>query len=139
MTPNDEIDELLRARFAGLREADARQVPAFGAMIARARTQIEAEPAVPPRPAAPAPATRWRPWRWALAATPLAAAAAVAAIWLAPSRVAEREFERVVAEWSRTERALTAPTDGLLAVPGSEYLRRLPAIGSGGVDRRRPS
>jgi hypothetical protein len=73
-----------------------------------------------------------------LAATPLAVAAGLAAILLSPSRSAERDFERTVAEWSRVERTLTLPTDGLLAVPGSEYLRRLPVLGTGAGASRRP-
>lgn len=147
MTPDDELDELLRHRFAGVRDADARRAPAFGEMVARARAAIPAEPVVPMdvpnsvtrSPIVPAAPRRRSPWRWVAAAAPLAVAAGLAGIWLAPSRAADREFERLVSEWSRTERALNAPTDGLLAVPGSEYLRRLPALGSGAGATRRPS
>ena len=127
---DDEFDDALRTRFEGLRRADAREAPPFAEMVARARAA-----AMPP--AAPAPVLRRRR-SWAFIAAPLAAAAGLA-LWLAPGRAADREFERAVSEWSRTERALASPTDGLLAVPGSEYLRRLPIVGSGAAERRRPT
>ena len=150
MTPDDDLDELLRHRFAGVRDADARRAPAFGEMVARARAAIPAEPVVPIEvrspatrspiaPIAPAAPQRRSPWRWVAAAAPLAVAAPLARGWLAPRPAAPREFDRQGSEWSRTERALNAPTDGLLAVPGSEYLRRLPALGSGAGATRRPS
>lgn len=130
MTHDDELEQQLRPAFDGLRRADAQATPSFEAMLARARVQAVAPVA------SPAHQSPRRMWRWAAYAAPLAAAAGLA-VWLAPDRAGDREFERAVSEWSRTERSL--PTDGLLAVPGSEYLRRLPALGSGAGERRRPS
>lgn len=147
MTAHDELDERLRQHYAASREGDARQAPPFAEMIARARSASPATSASPAL-AAEAPqvrpalshrtATRPRRWVWALAATPLAVAAALAAILLSPARSADRDFERTVAEWSRLERSITLPSDGLLAVPGSELLRRLPVLSTGDGATRRP-
>jgi ferric-dicitrate binding protein FerR (iron transport regulator) len=137
MSHDDELDRQLRPAFDALRRADAQAAPSFDAMFAAARAQAdvqagvqagvqaEAQPRVSPR----------RYWKWAAFAAPLAAAAGLA-IWLVPERAGDREFERAVAEWSRTDRSL--PTDGLLAVPGSEYLRRLPSLGTGAAESGRP-
>lgn len=130
MSHDDEREQQLRPVFDGLRRADAQATPSFEAMLARARA-LAVVPVDAPVPHAPR-----RLWRWAAYAAPLAAAAGLA-LWLVPDRAGDREFERAVTEWSRTEHSL--PTDGLLAVPGSEYLRRLPALGSGVAERRRPS
>lgn len=127
-----ETERQLRSAFDGLRRADARATPSFDAMIARARVEADASRVQAPR-VTTAPR---RYWRWAAVTVPLAAAAGLA-LWLAPMRAGDREFEQAVTEWSRTDRPL--PTDGLLSVPGAEYLRRLPALGSGATDRRRPS
>jgi anti-sigma factor RsiW len=147
MTEHDELDERLARHFSQERAGDARRSPPFAEMLARARSAVMAEgamagvtaahPATIPPGARPIPRAR-RHWRWALVATPLAVAAGIAAVLLSPSRSADREFERTVAEWSRVERAITLPTDGLLSVPGSEYLRRLPALGAGAGASRRP-
>lgn len=130
MSQEDELERELRPAFEALRRADARATPAFDAMLARARTQATAPVGVAVRRAPR------RYWRWAAYAAPLAAAAGLA-LWLIPARSADLEFERAVTEWSRTARAL--PTDGLLSVPGSEYLRRLPAFGTGAPGPRGPS
>lgn len=130
MTHDDELEQQLRPAFDGLRRADAQATPSFEAMLARAREQAAA-----PREVRDVQSPR-RAWRWVAFVAPLAAAAGLA-LWLVPDRAGDREFERAVTEWSRTDRAL--PTDGLLSVPGSEYLRRLPALGSGVAERRRPS
>jgi hypothetical protein len=146
MNSDDELDDRLHRHYAAQREGDTRQAPAFGEMLARARavvaestvrpvTEVESPPSVAaaPRRVSAKP----RRLLWVLAATPLAVAAGVAAILLTPARSADRDFERTVAEWSRVERAIAMPTDGLLAVPGSEFLRRLPVAGSGtGATRR---
>lgn len=129
---HDETERQLRSTFDGLRCADARATPSFDAMIARARVEADMR-RMPMSGATPAPR---RFWRWAAVTVPLAAAAGLA-LWLAPARAGDREFEQAVTEWSRTDQPL--PTDGLLSVPGAEYLRRLPALGSGATDRRRPS
>jgi hypothetical protein len=130
MSHDDELERQLRPAFDGLRRADAQATPSFDAMLARARVQAVAPVEGTARGA------RRRYWRWAAVAAPVAAAAGLA-LWLVPDRSGDLEFERAVTEWSQTERAL--PTDGLLVVPGSEYLRRLPALGPGAGGRRRPS
>jgi len=144
MSHDDELDRQLRPAFDALRRADAKAAPSFDAMFAAARAQADAQADVQPdahagvQPDAHADVqprlSPRRYWKWAAVAAPLAAAAALA-IWLVPQRAGDREFERAVAEWSRTDRSL--PTDGLLAVPGSEYLRRLPALGTGAAESRR--
>lgn len=141
MTPDDRLDELLQLRFAALREADAGRAPAFTEMMARARAVAAEQPVSPV--ALQNERTARHPWRrprnWAIAA-PFAVAAALAGIWLQPDRVADREFEKVVSEWARTaQRARSSPTDALLALPGDEYLRRLPALGGGAGSTWRPS
>jgi len=149
MTPDDPLDELLQSRFAALRDDDARRAPAFADLVARARAAAAERPTAPgatpgaaPSAAPPlvaAPAAWRRPRTWAFAA-PFAIAAGLAGLWLQPSRVADREFEKVVSEWSRTtERSRHSPTDALLTVPGGEYLRRLPAVGGGAGSNWRPS
>lgn len=139
MMPHDELEDQLRAHYAAVRATDTSRAPAFGEMLARARATVAAgAPPVAARPVASPPA--WRRVRtWAIGG-PLLLAAGLAGIWLQPSRVADREFEKVVSEWSRTaDRSLHSPTDGLLTLPGSEYLRGLPAVGAGAARARRPS
>jgi hypothetical protein len=55
-------------------------------------------------------------------------AAGLGAILVIPDRLKDQEFDRTVEEWSRTEAAMRSPTDGLLTVPGSEFLGRGPSI-----------
>ncbi len=141
MMSDHGVDEMLTKEFARLRDDDARRTPAFGDVLARARLTVSA---TAPSPALVAPVVALVPfWRrtriWAIAA-PMALAAGLAAIWLQPGRAADREFETVVSEWSRiSERSLHSPTDGLLALPGAQYLRPMPAFGSGTGSTRRPS
>ncbi|MEP7381733.1 MAG: hypothetical protein ABI910_08610 [Gemmatimonadota bacterium] len=119
MRGDTELDALLRERFARLKEDDARRTPDFAPMLAQARRSI----------ADARPASRLRVLRWAL---PLAVAAGLTAIVLIPERAADREFDRLVTEWSRTSDATRhAPTDGLLAPATAGLLDGLPAIGSG--------
>lgn len=78
--------------------------------------------------------------RWAV---PLALAAGIAAIVVVPrlpDRAADREFDRLVTEWSRTTEATRhAPTDALLSLPGVGLLGNMPPIGSGVGALRGPS
>lgn len=140
MTAHDDLDDRLRERFARLRQADDREAPPFAEMIARARTLASQEgPVAESTESAAVSRTLRVRRRWPLAAIPLAIAAGLGFLLVNPDRAADREFERVVSEWSRTERTLSTPTDGLLAVPGSEYLRRLPPFVAGSGANRRPS
>lgn len=125
MTSEPDFDQTLRRDFQGLREGDALRAPDFGLMIARARVEAAAVPPAPPQRT---------PWlqsgkRVLLFGAPLAAAAALG-IWFRPTSAADREFEQAVAAWSQTAaRTATSPTDGLLAVPGTEFLRGTPIDG----------
>ncbi len=143
---HDREDELLREGFRRVREEEEATAPSFAALMARARSGITAgETAAglhPPvgapgtasageiphlqGPAVPGTGIRWRRWL-----PPLLAAAALSAVLIQGSGRADREFDRVVNEWSETARvALHSPTDRLLAVPGSQYLRSVPSVGA---------
>lgn len=139
MTSEPDFDQALRQGFEGIRKADAERAPDFSVMIARARAEAAAMPVTTPAPAASAAVAdvRWfrSTKRLVLFGAPLAAAAALA-LWFRPVSKADREFEQAVAEWSRTAaRTASTPTDGLLAVPGSEFLRGTPMDG---MDLRTP-
>ncbi len=126
MTSEADFDQTLRRDFQGLKEGDALRAPDFALLIARARVEAAAAP--------PAPAPQVTPWlrsgkRVLLFGVPLAAAAALG-IWFRPTNAADREFEQAVAAYSQTAaRTSTSPTDGLLAVPGTEFLRGTPIDG----------
>ncbi|MBC7898171.1 MAG: hypothetical protein H7066_22315 [Cytophagaceae bacterium] len=78
-------------------------------------------------------APRWSRRRVLAWGAPLLVAAGLGAILVIPDRLKDQEFDRTVAEWSRTEGTFRSPTDGLLAVPGSEFLGRGPSVaGSAG-------
>jgi ferric-dicitrate binding protein FerR (iron transport regulator) len=143
MTSEPDFDQTLRQGFEGIREADARQAPDFSLMMARARADAAATAAAAPTvTATPAAAdVRWfRSAKRLLAVgAPLAAAAALA-LWFRPVSAADREFEQAVADWSRTAASTaTSPTDGLLSVPGSEFLRGSPMDGTDPRTPRRGS
>jgi ferric-dicitrate binding protein FerR (iron transport regulator) len=129
MTNEPDFDQTLRRDFQRLREDDGLRTPDFGAMLARARADVAA---APPMSAPVAPSVT--PWlrsgrRVLLVGAPLAAAAALG-IWFRPTNAADREFEQAVAAYSQTAaRTSTSPTDGLLAVPGTEFLRGTPIDG----------
>ena len=159
---DDREDELLREGFRRVREEEEAAAPSFAALMARARSGItpgenpggipaEPSPARAPGTATPEelpdlpgdtiPLGRVRWGRWL---PPLLAAAALAAVLIQGSGRADREFDRVVNQWSETARvALHSPTDRLLAVPGSQYLRSVPSVGADRPEstsplRRRP-
>lgn len=135
MTSEPDFDQSLRRDFQGLKEGDALRAPDFALLIARARAEATAAPPVPVQ------ATPWlRSWkRVLLVGAPLAAAAALG-IWFRPTNAADREFEQAVAAWSETSaRTAQSPTDGLLSVPGSEFLRGTPIDGTGARTPRRGS
>lgn len=137
MTSEPNFDETLRRGFAGLKDGDAQQAPDFTAMLARAR----ADAAVAPSIGAQVDQARWiRPLRRVLfLGVPLAAAAALA-LWFKPTNAADREFEQAVTAWSETAaRTASSPTDGLLSVPGTEFLRGTPLDGTDARTPRRGS
>lgn len=136
MTSEPDFDQTIRRDFQGLREGDAQRAPDFRVLIARARAEAAAAP-----PVAAPEATRWirSAKRALLVGAPLAAAAALG-IWFRPTNAADREFEQAVAEWSQTAaRTATSPTDGLLSVPGTEFLRGTPIDGMAARTPRRGS
>jgi hypothetical protein len=139
MTSEPDFDQTLRQGFEGIREADAQRAPDFSLMMARARADVAAAPiAVPPTDGAD---VRWfrSAKRLLFVGAPLAAAAALA-LWFRPASAADQEFEQAVAEWSRTAASTAAsPTDGLLTVPGSEFLRGTPMDGTDPRTPRRGS
>ncbi len=170
MNHDDPLDATLRRHFDTLRTLDRAQAPDFASMAARARqtaAQTTAQTAAPTVEhkvdhtvalttdaitsatpvlvpiASPTASPRRRtisPWAWGI---PALAAAALAAVMLVPrGDAADQEFEALVADWSRTTQlTMRAPTDGLLAVPGSEYLRFTPSLSqpSFGIPAASPS
>lgn len=140
-----ESDERLSAHlaesFAALRAGDVRVAPEFSAMFAAARQQsadVATDQVVSPEHTYPhsyaTPRTLRTQWQRValLVGAPLLTAAGIGAVWLNAGRRAEREFEQTVMAWSETSRqSLRAPTDGLLSLPGDEYLRSTPTIGRG--------
>lgn len=127
MIDESELEARLRSLFGGQRAGDAAGAPAFGPMMARARSEVVDTPT--------SLAPRWSRMRVLAWSAPLVVAAGLAAILIIPDRLKDWEFDRAVQEWSRTESALRLPTDGLLAVPGSEFLGRGPSL-AGSAARR---
>jgi hypothetical protein len=106
----DETD--LRRRFGQLREADRDIAPSFAQTDGGARGP--------------------RSWRTKVHARPLvigaAAAAVIAAVWLAHPRSFSRSaVTPAIATWR-------APTDVFLRTPGSELLGAMPALGASVLD-----
>ena len=114
----------LRARFDAQRRADANETPAFADMMARARAQAAAAPAMAPR--------RFNTRRLVYVGS-LAAAAAIAALLVIPRTASHEDaFEDAVRAY-QTGPALgawRAPTDGLLNVPGSQLMTTVPSVGT---------
>lgn len=166
MKQDDPLDATLRRHFDTLRTLDRAQAPDFPSMAARAREMAahtveqttaqttaqttglatdaitSATPVLVPI-ASPTASPRRRtvsPWAWGI---PALAAAGLAALMLVPrGDAADQEFEALVADWSRTTQlTMRAPTDGLLVVPGSEYLRFTPSLSqpSFGIPAASPS
>ncbi|HEY0809616.1 MAG TPA: hypothetical protein VGD49_05610 [Longimicrobiales bacterium] len=117
-------DTDLRVRFDAQRRADASDTPSFVDMMARARAEADAAPAL---------ATRPFNFRRLVYVGTLAAAAAIAALIVIPrSSSNEDEFEQAVRAY-RSSPALSAwqsPTDGLLDVPGSQLISTVPRVGA---------
>lgn len=130
MSDDPQLDERLRQHFGARRAEDARRAPAFAAMLTTAQ---EATPDVSamatPSTVVRATPRRWRPRVWAVALPVLAAAGLLLMLRPRESR-ADREFEALVTEWSRTTaETRSAPTDALLSLPGDQYLRGMPTLG----------
>jgi hypothetical protein len=133
MTNDHDFDTQLKEQFDKVRRADVHAAPAFGAMLARARAQaVQTQPAAGATPIRSA--RRWRPSRLVAWGGPVLVAAGLGALWVIPERLKDREFDRVVTEWAETEATLRSPTDGLLTVPGSEFLT-LPSLGGSAARR----
>lgn len=126
MTNDVDVDKKLSNEFANARRVDAGAVPAFGPMLERARAAAAQQPLMPAF--APGVARRWRPVRVLAWGSPVLVAAGLGALFVIPDRLKDQEFDRAVQEWSRTQAILRSPTDGLLAVPGSEYLGGIPSL-----------
>lgn len=138
MTSDPDFDKILRRDFTGLQEGDSLRAPDFASMITRARAEVATTPAAP---VVAIPHRRWSRLgkRLLVVGAPLAAAAAIA-LWLRPVSAADREFEQAVSAWSQTAaRTASSPTDGLLSVPGTEFLRGTPALGTDARTPRRGS
>jgi hypothetical protein len=132
VTDENEFDKALGRQFGAMRREDASTAPSFASMIARARASagtIEA----PVRTRVVEPPRRQPLARTLLWATPVVIAASLTILLLRrPDRTdrADREFEQLVTQWSRVNQsAPRSPTDRLLLVPGSEYLRSTPTLG----------
>lgn len=134
MTPRND-EELLQQAFEELRRDTRRRgaVPDAGAMLARARAEVEAE-AASTVDSPPSLRTRRRAMPGVRRAgwLSLAAAAAATTLFLLDgSSRGDREFERLVAEYSADMAggAWRSPTDGLLRTPGVD-LGAVPSVGS---------
>lgn len=120
MMDDRELEQEVRAGFHAMRRVDRAQTPDFSSMMARARAAADR----------PAPRVVARSWskRLLLIGGPALVAAGLAGLFIVPQRLKDREFDRVVMEWSRTDATLHSPTDRLLAVPGSEFLGSSPSV-----------
>lgn len=127
MSDDPQLDQQLTAHFGARRSADARRAPAFATMLAAAQQTVahDAPTSVPVRAVAPRARARL-----VLVAVPMLAAAAALLLMLRPREsAADREFETLVTEWSRTSDVTrTSPTDALLSLPGDQYLRGMPTL-----------
>lgn len=128
---NDPIlDDQLTQYFGAQRAADARRAPAFAGMLAAAQdATVDGRAMDTTTPVVRAMPRRWRA-RAMVVAVPVLAAAGLLLMLRPSDSNADREFEALVAEWSRTTTETRAsPTDALLSLPGDQYLRRMPTLG----------
>jgi hypothetical protein len=143
MTSEPDFDQTLRRDFRSLQEGDSLRAPDFGSLMARARAEASTTAGAAAAPPVPGENARWirAGKRMLIFGVPLAAAAALG-IWFRPTSAdtADQEFEQAVAAWSQTAaRTASSPTDGLLSVPGSEFLRGTPEVGTDARTPRRGS
>lgn len=117
--PNgNRADQDLEARFEHLRAEYRASTPDFDAMVAAAHDpQANVVPISSHR--------RWR--RWSAFGGGLVAAAAAALLIIGPDTTSDQDFADLVNSYAANT-AWTAPTDGLLELPGSEVLRTMPSI-----------
>jgi hypothetical protein len=129
VTDENEFDKALGRQFGAMRREDASAAPSFASMIARARASASTIEVPVRAPIVEAP--RRQPFaRTLLWATPVVIAASLTILLLRRPDRADREFEQLVTQWSRANQsAPRSPTDRLLSVPGSEYLRSTPTLG----------
>lgn len=127
------LDEDLEERFAELRAATGSpgRVPEFGAVLARAEASSTTRPAL--QVVAGGMVRTRRRWvrvgAWGSAAL---AAAVTGLLLIERGPGPDEEFARLVASYASESAAgaWRSPTSGLLAVPGMELTRSVPAIGS---------
>ena len=132
-------DDALRERFRELRGevAGGGRVPAFDAMMARARAQADVRASLRvmdgapsgSAPAAPSGRRFYRAGAWAS----VAVAATVATVLLTTREPGDdAAFEQLVAAYTAdvSGGAWQSPTSGLLDVPGMDLTRSVPSIGS---------
>lgn len=139
MSDDPQLDEPLQRHFGALRADDMRRAPAFGPMLEAARREVAARnvdgasgasaPVAAMSRTREVPRDRQRLRLLAVAVPTLVAAGLLLMLGTGESG-ADREFEALVTEWSRTASGVrSSPTDVLLSLPGDEYLRGMPTIG----------
>ena len=132
---DEQMDDLIKARFERLKAEQKTGVPDFAEMYARAEQEAAAmtasdrpteDPKVVPL------VTRRRHWlhsRWPVAAGTLAAAALAGIMLLRPNTTSDAEFEALVTAFATNNAGWQSPTDELLKVPGMEFVNSIPVIG----------
>ena len=122
---NQPQDPDLRALFRALREEEEVKAPSFPRVLSEAKNALDR-----PEPQTVAGSSSvWFSRRRLAWGGSLLAAAAVAAVWLLPSRgTSDAEFVLAISAFSSNPAAgaWRSPTDALLEVPGSEVLNTRP-------------
>ena len=108
-------DSELRRRFAQLRESDRERTPGFAQTCSATRARRRGP-------------TAFRVWPLAAG---LVTAAALAAVWLTPTRTPPAPLAPAIADWR-------APTDFLLRTPGGDVLGAMPVLGASVLDTMMP-
>ncbi len=125
---NQPQDPDLRALFQALKDEDEGKAPSFPRLLSEAK-EAHGRPVSTP---AAGPSSVWFSRRKLAWGGSLLAAAAVAAVWLLPSRgTSDAEFVLAISAFSSNPAAgaWRSPTDALLELPGSEVLTTRPKLG----------